>query len=120
MRAEELIRSHPDWPITVGDLAKVSGVSARTLFEGFRRFRGTTPMALLRTVRLEQAHAELKAAPPTENIAAIAFKWGLVHLGRFAHDYRARFGELPSDTLRNSRGRELSSPHTRSNKAGRR
>jgi hypothetical protein len=38
MRAEELIRSHPERPITVGDLAKVSGVSARTLFEGFRRF----------------------------------------------------------------------------------
>jgi AraC-like DNA-binding protein len=119
MRAEELIRSHPERPITVGDLAKVSGVSARTLFEGFRHFRGTTPMALLRTVRLEQAHAELKAAPPTENIAAIAFKWGIVHLGRFAHDYRTRFGELPSDTLRKSRGREISSARSRSNKPGR-
>jgi AraC-like DNA-binding protein len=116
MRAEDLIRSHPERPITVGDLAKVSGVSARTLFEGFRRFRGTTPMALLRAVRLEQARAELKAALPTENIAAIAFKWGIVHLGRFAHDYRLRFGELPSDTLRKGRGGEISSPPGRSNK----
>ena len=120
MRAEELIRSHPERPITVGDLANVSGVSARTLFEGFRRFRGTTPMALLRAVRLEQAHAELNAAPPTENIAAIAFKWGIVHLGRFAHDYRRRFGELPSDTLRRGRGAGISSPRMRSNKPGRR
>jgi AraC-like DNA-binding protein len=114
--AEDLIRAHPERPITVGDLAKVSGVSARTLFEGFRRFRGTTPMALLRAVRLEQAHAELKAASPTENIAAIAFKWGLVHLGRFAHDYRSRFGELPSETVRRSRDREISSSRNRSNK----
>jgi AraC-like DNA-binding protein len=119
MRAEELIRSRPERPITVGDLAKVSGVSARALFEGFRRFRGTTPMALLRTVRLEQAHAELKVAPPTENIAAVAFKWGIVHLGRFAHDYRLRFGELPSDTLRKGRSREISSSRVRSNKPGR-
>jgi AraC-like DNA-binding protein len=76
-------------------------------------------MALLRTVRLEQAHAELKTAPPTQNIAAIAFKWGLVHLSRFAHDYRVRFGELPSDTLRKTRGREISSSRSRSSKPSR-
>ena len=107
MRAEEMIRAHPELPITVADLSDVSGVSARTLFEGFRRFRGTTPMALLKAVRLEQAHAELKAAPPAENIAGIAFKWGMVHLGRFARDYRERFGELPSDTLRKGRSRKI-------------
>ena len=100
MRAEELIRSHPERPITVGDLIATSGVSARTLFEGFQRFRGTTPMALLRTVRLERVRAELETVPPSENIAGIAFKWGIVHLGRFARDYRRRFGELPSHTLR--------------------
>ena len=100
MRAEELIRSHPERPITVGDLIATSGVSARTLFEGFQRFRGTTPMALLRTVRLERVRADLETAPPSENIAGIAFKWGIVHLGRFARDYRRRFGELPSHTLR--------------------
>ncbi len=105
MRAEELIRSHPERAITVGYLTTASGVSARTLFDGFQRFRGTTPMALLRAVRLDQVHAELEAAPPNENIAGIAFKWGVVHLGRFARDYRRRFGELPSDTLRGSGGR---------------
>ncbi len=109
MRAEELIRAHPERPITVGDLTDASGVSARTLFEGFRRFRGTTPMALLKALRLEQAHADLKTAPPTENIAGIAFKWGIVHLGRFARDYRRRFGELPSETLRRGRGRKAPS-----------
>jgi AraC-like DNA-binding protein len=109
MRAEELIRAHPEQPLTIGDLTDTSGVSARALFEGFRRFRGTTPMALLKTVRLERAHAELKAAPPTENIAGIAFKWGIVHLGRFARDYRRRFGELPSDTLRRGRSRKTPS-----------
>jgi AraC-like DNA-binding protein len=105
MRAEELIRAHPERAITVGNLSEASGVSARTLFEGFRRFRGTTPMALLRMVRLERAYAELQTASPTENIAGIAFKWGIVHLGRFAQDYRRRFGELPSETLRRGRGR---------------
>jgi AraC-like DNA-binding protein len=106
MRAEELIRTHPERAITVADLSEISGVSARTLFEGFRRFHSTTPIALLRAVRLERAHADLRVAPPTENIAAIAFKWGIVHLGRFAQDYRKRFGELPSETLRRGRGHQ--------------
>jgi AraC-like DNA-binding protein len=102
-RAEDLIRAHPEQPITIGDLTAASGVSARALYEGFRRFRGTTPMGLLRTVRLERARAELLAAAPTDNIAGIAFKWGVTHLGRFAGEYRRRFGELPSETLRQRR-----------------
>ncbi len=106
MRAEELIRAHPERSITIRDLSEVSGVGARTLFEGFRRFRGTTPMALLRTVRLERACADLQTASPGENIAGIAIKWGFVHLGRFAQSYRRRFGELPSETLRRGRGRK--------------
>ena len=52
IRAEELIRSHPELPITIGDLTSASGVSARALYEGFRRFRGTTPMAMLRSADL--------------------------------------------------------------------
>lgn len=106
MRAEELIRSHPDRPISIDDLSAVSGVSARTLFEGFHRFRGTTPMALLRTIRLERAYTDLKTAAPSQSVADIAFKWGIFHLGRFAQDYARRFGELPSATLRKSRHRQ--------------
>jgi AraC-like DNA-binding protein len=102
-RAEELIHAHPERPLGVGDLTAVSGVSARTLFEGFHRFRGTTPMAMLRAVRLERARAELQAVGSAENVASIAFKWGIFHLGRFAQDYRERFGERPSDTLRKNR-----------------
>jgi AraC-like DNA-binding protein len=100
VRAEEYIRTHPDRPITIGALADAAGVSTRTLFEGFRRFRGTTPMALLKAIRLEHAHAELKVAAPSASVTDIAFKWGFVHMGRFAQIYRRRFGELPSATLR--------------------
>jgi AraC-like DNA-binding protein len=97
IRAEELIRAHPEQPITIGDLTLASGVSARALYEGFRRFRATTPMAMLRTVRLEHVRADLQSAGPDAKIIDIAYKWGIAHLGRFAADYRARFGELPSE-----------------------
>lgn len=100
VRAEEYIRTHADRPITVGALADAAGTSARTLFEGFRRFRGITPMALLKAVRLERAHAELESAAPSASVTDVALKWGFVHLGRFAQSYRGRFGELPSETLR--------------------
>ena len=102
-RAEELIRAHPERSITIGDLVLASGVSARALYEGFRRFRATTPMAMLRMVRLEHIRAELQSGEPNEKIIDIAYKWGIAHLGRFAAEYRARFGELPSETLRQAR-----------------
>jgi AraC-like DNA-binding protein len=103
IRAEELIRAHPEQPITIGDLTVASGVSAQALYEGFRRFRATTPTTMLRMVRLERIRAELKSAAPDEKITDIAYKWGIAHLGRFAAEYRARFGELPSETLRRAR-----------------
>jgi AraC-like DNA-binding protein len=99
VRAEDFIHAHPELPITIGDLTEASGVSARALYEGFRRFRGTTPMAMLRTVRLERVRRELQSAASTQGIADIAFKWGIAHLGRFAAEYRGRFGELPSETI---------------------
>lgn len=100
VRAEAYIRAHADTPITIGDLAAAAGVSARTLFEGFRRFRGVSPMAVLKSVRLERVHAELAGADPSAGVTGVALKWGFVHLGRFAQDYRKRFGRLPSETLR--------------------
>ncbi|WP_342738864.1 AraC family transcriptional regulator [Bradyrhizobium sp. B117] len=99
-RAEEYIRAHADRPITIGQLAEVAGVHTRTLFEGFQRFRGITPFAMLKAVRLERVHAELKTAGTSGCVSDIALKWGFAHLGRFAQLYRRRFGELPSETLR--------------------
>lgn len=102
VRAEAYIRAHADTAITIGALADAAGVSARTLFEGFRRFRGTTPMAYVKAVRLQCAHDELTASAD-QNVTDVAIKWGFVHLGRFARTYRRRFGELPSETVRRRR-----------------
>ncbi|MEQ8165776.1 MAG: helix-turn-helix domain-containing protein, partial [Alphaproteobacteria bacterium] len=79
----------------------VSGVSARSLFAGFRAYRGQGPMAFLKQVRLERARAELAAADPGRaRVIDIALKWHFSHMGRFAADYGRRFGEAPSVTLR--------------------
>jgi transcriptional regulator GlxA family with amidase domain len=66
-------------------------------------------MAYLRSTRLELARAELvKAGRQGGSVATVANALGFGHLGRFARDYEARFGELPSHTLcRGSIGQAL-------------
>jgi AraC-like DNA-binding protein len=51
---------------------------------------------------MERAHRNLQSAQPAngESVATIAARWGFTHLGRFAIDYRRRFGSYPSQTLR--------------------
>lgn len=98
-RAEEYILAHAHEPLSIEQLAEQAGVSVRTLFSGFREFRDISPMAFLRDVRMERVHGELRK-PGTDSVTDIALKWGFAHLGRFSQEYRKRYGELPSETLR--------------------
>lgn len=99
-RVEQFILANAEQPITLEQLVELSGVSARALFDGFRRFRGTSPMAYLKAVRLERARQDLLDATPGETVTGIACRWGFYQFGRFAGQYKRMFGELPSDTLR--------------------
>ena len=73
----------------------------RTLYHGFRSCHGIPPMTWLKYRRLARVHDELRLADPgVINVTDVATRWGFFHLGRFASDYRARFGSLPSQTLR--------------------
>jgi AraC-like DNA-binding protein len=100
-RVVDAVQEEPERPFSVTDLAKIAGMSVRSLQEGFRRHLGCTPMAYLQQVRLLRAHEGLRLADPLRTtVAAVAHRWGFAHLGRFASTYRERFGEQPSDTLR--------------------
>ena len=58
-------------------------------------------MLYLRRLRLQRVHAELAAnSPESVTVTMVAGRWGFVHLGRFASQYRQLFGETPSETLR--------------------
>ena len=106
-RAEHFMEQNARNELNLDDLAEVAGVTTRALQLGFRRFRNTTPMAYLRAIRLDLARTELASAGCRgSSVAAVANSVGFAHLGRFARDYQARFGELPSQTfLRGSVGR---------------
>jgi transcriptional regulator GlxA family with amidase domain len=90
-------------PITIADLTRLTGVSSRALHEGFRRFKGASPKACLKSIRLRGVHRELMEAQESDDVTGIAQRWGFFHLGRFANSYRRIFGELPSQTLRRNR-----------------
>jgi AraC-like DNA-binding protein len=102
-RAEAYIDANFAEPIALADLALVAGVSARSLQNGFRNFRGMTPMAFLRVVRLQNAHALLLAADPAVSTTTeIALRAGFAHMGEFAALYRKIYGVMPSQTLSRS------------------
>lgn len=96
----ELIESAPESPYTVGDLARVAGVSARSLQSAFHRDLGVSPMEYLRQVRLERARKDLQSGRGL--VSEVAYYWGFTNLGRFATYYQRRFGELPSATVARS------------------
>ncbi|WP_220036780.1 helix-turn-helix transcriptional regulator [Curtobacterium sp. MCBD17_021] len=99
--AVEHIHAHPEDPITIADLARVAGLSVRSVQESFRRTFGVSPLTYLRQVRLDRVHEELLARDPrTVSVGQVATRWGFAHLGRFSAAYAERFGEYPKQTLR--------------------
>lgn len=99
-RAVDAIHASPEKPFTVNDLAELAGASVRSLQDGFQQHLGVPPMAYLRNVRLERIHEELSRSDADKlKVADVAHRWGFGHLGRFAAEYRRRYGETPSRTL---------------------
>lgn len=101
--AEDYMASHARFAPNRTQVAAAVGVSVRALSASFARFRGHSPMAYLRKVRLQGVRADLLAAPAGASVREIAAAWGYIFLGDFARQYRQQFGELPSETLRRLR-----------------
>ncbi|RUM07919.1 AraC family transcriptional regulator [Rhizobium chutanense] len=99
-RAIDFMQEHVAEPLLLDEIAVAAGVSVRTLQQGFRQFRNTTPMSYLHELRMLAAHRELLEAGAKLAIADVALRWGFTHLGRFAAEYKKRFGQLPSRTLK--------------------
>jgi transcriptional regulator GlxA family with amidase domain len=102
-RVEEYIDAHWRLPISVEHLANVAGVGVRTIFATFKRHRGYTPLAYLKSVRLKNAHELLRSPTDTTSVTDVALNCGFSNLGHFAKDYQDALGELPSSTLARAR-----------------
>jgi AraC-like DNA-binding protein len=89
--------------VSLKDLAGLAGISPRTLHEGFRKYRGYSPMRYLRQRRIQAVRNELTNPREMTTVTDAAMHWGFNHLGRFSAYYAEQFGESPSETLRAAR-----------------
>ncbi|KZL05052.1 transcriptional regulator EutR [Pseudovibrio axinellae] len=101
-QAEAYIEAHLQQSITVADIALATGVSVRTLQSTFRAYRDRSPLEVIRDMKLEKAWIDLSNPTPQTTVTNTATAWGFFHLGRFAEQYRQKFGCTPKETLRQS------------------
>lgn len=102
-RAIDYIEAHLNTTFTIADIVRATGVAGRTLFKQFRDFKGVSPMRYARDARFREVRRALLATEPEHSVTDIATSWGFAHMGHFSVEYRRRFGESPSETLRRRR-----------------
>ena len=96
--AVHLLRSRPEHPWTVADLAHTVGVS-RTLFTArFRELVGEPPIRYLTKVRLSLVAGYL--ATTTQNLSAIARRTGYDSEASLSKAFKREYGTSPGDYRR--------------------
>lgn len=100
--AMDYLDDHLAEHITMAAVAESVHMSVRAVQQGFHEQLGMSPMTYVRERRLERVHEELMDATPSDGVTvtAVAERWGFHHLGSFGGEYRKRWGESPSQTLR--------------------
>lgn len=99
-----LLESTEDVP-TIRELCAITCASYSTLERGYRETYGMAPQAHIKAMRLSRARKDLIQADETTSVTGVAVRWGFFELGRFSVQYRQRFEESPSETLRQARAK---------------
>ncbi|MFK0096312.1 AraC family transcriptional regulator [Pseudomonas sp. NPDC090592] len=97
-KARDHIEAHLDQPLALSTLCAISGVSVRTLQNGFRQFLGQTPINYIRDRRLLAVQRALQRGEGS--VTDVLLRFGINSPGHFTRQYRQRFGCRPSDTLK--------------------
>ncbi|HMN45613.1 MAG TPA: helix-turn-helix transcriptional regulator [Povalibacter sp.] len=104
-RCLELIDATEGQPLFIDDLCTATQVSERTLRNIFQEYFSVGPMRLLKVRQLREIRsALLKGDPVLDTVTKIAARFGVWDFSLFARNYRALYGEAPSQTLRRPRG----------------
>ena len=101
-KAIDYLRQVGGRKFSIAALVSHCSVPERTLQKHFRAFLGISPLDYWRRLRLAAARNELLRCADDASVTEIATRFGFSHLGRFAQQYRRRFGKSPSSTLRRS------------------
>jgi AraC-like DNA-binding protein len=99
-RFHRVVEEHLDEPLYIPELCTEIGVSERTLRVCCQEQLGVSPKRFLLLRRMHLARRDLReSASKGTTVTEIATRYGFWQLGRFAGEYRALFGELPSAML---------------------
>lgn len=100
--ASDFIEAHLGERLSMERIAENVHRSVRSVQQVFHDELGLSPVAYIRERRLTRIRDELTDALPAEGVTvtAVAERWGFHHLGSFSVEYRKRWGESPSETLR--------------------
>jgi transcriptional regulator GlxA family with amidase domain len=102
---EEWIEARLGEPIRLEDMAAAVNLTPRSVQSAFRLVRGCTPTQAIHRLRLLRVRHALSSGEPSLTVTDVAMTYGFFHLGRFACQYRERYGEKPSTTLARARDR---------------
>jgi AraC family ethanolamine operon transcriptional activator len=100
LSAEAWLDANVGRSVYTEELATALGVGQRTLHDAFLAVFGMSVHRYLRSRRLNLVRAALRSGGDGSGlIKSVALGHGFWHLGRFAVEYQAMFGERPSETL---------------------
>lgn len=97
--ADAYIVENPAWEFCVDQLAEMTGMSERTVYYQFKKYRQMSPYRYYLIQRLYHVRQQILMNHTSEDkIGYHAFNAGFHHLGRFSSMYKKTFGELPVKT----------------------
>jgi len=108
--AIRFMKRNLDRPLTAREIATAAATSERSLRRQFQCFTGQSPVAFHRQLRLEAARHALCDNDVKADVTTAAGLHGFSHVSHFTDQYRRRYGELPSATLRATRESVLPAP----------
>ena len=99
-------------PLSLLEVCKYINTSQASLYRICQEFFGMGIIELMTHIRLEESrrimlNKEARQKLKLYSIRDIAIKYGFKHQGRYARRYYTAFGELPSQTIENSRRYKL-------------
>jgi AraC-like DNA-binding protein len=105
-RSEDFAHRHTGEPVTIAQLSAASGVSERSLRNAFYEVCAVGPKRYLRIRSLHHVRRALtRTGTGRSSVTDVATFHGFFELGRFAGEYKALFGEAPSETLQKTKAR---------------
>jgi AraC family ethanolamine operon transcriptional activator len=108
-RSEDFAHRHTGEPVTIAQLSAVSGVSERSLRNAFYEVCAVGPKRYLRIRSLHHVRRALtRTGSGRSSVTDVATFHGFFELGRFAGEYKALFGEAPTETLQKTKARMTS------------